>query len=250
MGCQTTRPIEPGAFYRSDVRIFDEFLSYTDAQLWTKLAADATATVAHEGTAGGKSRLKLFTDTTDNNECAVKLTNKMLKFLASKEIVLEGLIQYAEANTNTANVAFGSADAIGANLIADNGGAIAVTDGLLIYKKDGDTVWSFHTEINGAGDSGSMGYSSSGWNESTSTTTAGGSNAQLLRIDLKPISATVFQARPYVDGKQLVTTSGVPIMHQVVLGTSIDQTFGVYAKTGAGNAENIYVDYLLADFVR
>lgn len=226
-------------FSRDQFTLVDDFLSYSDTDLWTKLAADTNATVAHEGP--GRSRVKLFTgDAIKNNEAAFATTNELYKFVASKELVVEGVVEYAESNTDDACVAFGLADAIGANLITDAGAAVTATDAALIYKTDGSTVWKFHTEINGTAV------------DSTSTTTAGGTSPQTLRIECKPVSSTVFECRPYVDGVQLEDSNGVPIMHRVTLGTATDMDLGAYVKAGSGTSgqETLYVDYIYAAQVR
>jgi hypothetical protein len=225
-------------FNREEFRLFDDFLSYNDADLWTKLAADTNATVAHEGP--GRSRVKLFTgDAIKNNEAAFATTNELYKLVAGKAIVVEGSVEYAESATDDAKVAFGLADAIGANLLTDTG-AITATDAALIYKLEDETVWRFHTEINGTSTA------------STSTATAGGAAAQTLRIEIIPVSSTVFECRPFVDGVQLKTSAGVPIMHRVTLGTATDMDLGLYVKSGAGTSgqETVYSDYIYAAQLR
>lgn len=220
---------------REKFEICDDFLYYSDTDLWTKLAADTNATVAHEGD-GSRSRVKLFTgDAIKNNEAAFATTVEQFKFIANKEIVIEAKIQFAESATDDAKVAVGMGDAIGANLITD-AGAVAVTDGLLLWKNTDETQWRFHTEINGTS------------TQTLSTTTAGGSSAQTLRIVCKPRSSTVFECRPYVDGVHLVDSNNVPIMHTVTLGTATDMDFGAYVKSGSGTSgqETLYVDYLYA----
>lgn len=237
MGYKTSEHPEAD-FDRQKFELYDEFDSYTNADLWTALAADTNTTVAHEGP--GRSRVKIFTgDAILNNEAAVATTNELFKYVAGKEIYGEGLIQYAESATNDANVAFGFVDALAANLITD-ALAITATDAALIFKTDGSTVWKFHTEINGVS------------TQSTSTTTAGGSAAQLLRIELIPVSATVYECRPYVDNMPLLDSNGVEIMHRITLGTATDMDFGVYCKAGTGTSgqETVYVDYLYASQVR
>lgn len=219
---------------RDQFELFDHFWAYNDADLWTKLASDTNATVAHEGP--GRTRVKLFTgDAVKNNECCFATTNECLKFVANQPIMIEGKIEYAESATDDAKVAWGAGDAIGANLITD-AGAVAVTDGLLLWKNEDTTVWRFHTEINGTSTS------------TASTTTAGGASAQTLRIECTPVSSTVFECRPFVDGVQLVDSHNVKIMHRVTLGTATDMDYGVYVKAGAGTSgqETVYVDYLYA----
>lgn len=235
MGSLTNRHPDALAVVRDQHAILDDFASYTDAQLWTKLAADTNTVVAHEGAGAGKSRLKLTTgDATDNNESSVSSTNAVFGYLASRELSAEALVQYTEAATSAANVLFGFGNSFGANAIADNGGAIAETDAAVIFKKDGDSVWSFHTEINNSSTA------------TASTTTAGGSTAQKLRIVAKPTSSTKFEVRPYVNDVQLVDTNGVPIRHVITLGTATDMKVGLYLKAGSANTETLYCDYIYA----
>jgi hypothetical protein len=242
MGHQLTNP-DSASFNRYCWELFDEFGNYNDGDLWTKLAADTNATVGHEGD-GSRSRVKLYTgDAIKNNECCFATTNEQFKFVAGKEIVVEGRIQYAEVATDDARVAFGLGDAMGANLITDAAAgsqAIAVKDGALIWKQENDTQWRFHTEINNVSTA------------TQSTTVCTGGGVQTLRIECKPISSTVFECRPFVDGAQLRDSSGTPIMHVVTLGTADDMDFGVYLKSGANTSgtETLYVDYMYGKMAR
>lgn len=247
MGSKLLRPITD-SFSRDEFRLFDDFLSYNDGDLWTKLAADTTATVAHEGP--GRSRIKLAVVTSDNNEAVLATTNELFRYVANKAITAEGLIEYAEGATNVANVAFGFADAMGANLITDNGAGVTATDACLIYKVDGETTWRFHTEINTLANKSGDGSSGAGTAETVSDTTAGGTTPQTLRIELTPRTSAIFEARPFVDGVQLKTAAGIPIMHAIALGTSTDMDFGIYLKMGSATSETLYADYLYASYVR
>ena len=238
-------------FNREEYSIFDDFAYYVDADLWTKLAADTNATVAHEGSVG-KTRVKLFTgDAILNNEAAIATTNEVFKYIANKAIVAEARIEFAESATDDAKVAFGFADAIGANFVTD-AAAITATDAAVIWKTTDDTYWKFHTEIGGLANKAGDGSSTAPAAETVSNTTAGGSSAQTLRIEIVPRSATVFEARPYVDGVQLKTASGIPIMHAIALGTATDMDLGAYVKAGSGTSgqETLYVDYIYAAQIR
>lgn len=234
-------------FSRDEFSFFDEFNYYVDADLWTKLVETGT-TVAHEGP--GRSRLKIEATTTDNNEAGVFTTNELFKFVADKAIVAEARIEYAEAATDDANVAFGFADAAGANLVTDNGAGITATDALLIYKVDGGTKWKAHSEINGAANRGGHGSSSAPTALTQSETTAGGTAAQTLRMEAIPVSGTVYEVRYYVDGVALKDANGIIIQHGIELGTATDMDLGVYLKTGGAQTETVFVDYIYAAQVR
>ncbi len=59
------------------VHIWDDFFWYVTAHQWTSLAADTTPTLTVGDAVNGV--LALFTDTTDNNEVAVRSTAELFK---------------------------------------------------------------------------------------------------------------------------------------------------------------------------
>src|SRR4051812_29408482 len=118
-------------FSRDEFVLFDEFDSYTDAQLWTKAVA-ATGTVTHEGDAG-RTCMKLFATAIDD-AAVLTTTNEIFKFIANKAQVFETCIQYTEVNTDDTSMYFGTANAMAATTIADGGLTLALTDGVGIFK--------------------------------------------------------------------------------------------------------------------
>ena len=218
--------------------IWDDFFSYTDAQLWTKLTADTTPTVTVGDAA--KGILALYTDATNNNEVAVKSTKEVFLIAANKPIIGEAKVQFSEANTDDANIAFGFADAIGANLLVDDGaGPKTSFSGALIYKVDGGTVWKV------------VSSKSTTQTISTSTTTAGGSAYQTLRIEIMPLDSATAMVTFYVDGNVLIdSTTGKPISHTMTYTSATEMQVGVYAKAGGANAETLNVDYIYAAQLR
>lgn len=158
----------------------------------------------------------------------------MFKFAADGALFAEGKIQYSEHNTNAANVAFGFADAIGADLITDNGAGVTAGSAALIYKKDGETVWRCHLECNGT------------TAEATSTTTAGGATYQTLAIEVMAVDGTNVEATFYCDGQPLRDSYNRPIKLRVAYASATEMDFGVYGKAGGGSTHTILVDYLYA----
>ena len=236
---------------REQYELFDEFWNYNDGDLWTKLASDTNATVAHEGSSGA-SRVKLYTgDAIKNNECCFATTNEQFKFVANKPIEIEALIQYAESATDDAKVAWGIADAIGANFITD-AGAITANDAAVIWKAEDSTVWRFHTECNGVQNKQYPGGSTAADASTVSTTTAGGSSAQRLSISVTPVSSTVMRLVPKVDGVQLKDSNGVPITHHIAIASATEMDFGAYVKSGSNTSgqETLYVEYMYGAQVR
>ena len=218
--------------------VWDDFVNYTSGGLWTSLAADTTATVTVSD--GAKGVLAIYTDGTDNNEAAVKTTKEVFLIAANKPIIGEAKLQYTEANTDDANIAFGFADAIGANLLVDNGaGPKTSFSGALIYKVDGGTVWKCVSSL------------STTQTISTSATTAGGSAYQTLRIEIRPVTSTIAEVSFFVDGVQLKdSTTNKPIKHSLTYTSATEMQVGAYAKAGGANAETLNVDYIYAAQLR
>lgn len=212
---------------------FDDFFWYVITHLWTSLKADATTTMDIDASYAG-GRVLLYTDTTDNNEVAIGTTQKNFKDLAGKPMVFECLLQYAEGATNKANIAAGFCSVMTtANTLVDNGAGMVTTyDGHVIYKVDGETVWRCGSSR------GTTQYST------TSTTTAGGTSAQKLRIETQMEDSTTCTTRYYVDDVQLRDTNGIPIVHTQLLASAAAMQAGVAVKTGGSNAESVYVDYI------
>jgi hypothetical protein len=229
-------------FNRASWELFDDFTSYTDAGQWTKVLV-GTGTVAHEGDAG-RSCVKLFC-TAANDAAVLATTDEIVKFTASKAIVAECRVIFTDVNTDDGHVFFGCNNLADGTQMADTTGAITATDAIGIYKLPDTTKWAFHTEING-----SITGLADATTGTTSSTTAGGSAFQVLRWELLPRSATVFEARPFVDGVQLETSTGLPIMHTVTLGTATEMHFQLMTKSNHANDFNVFVDYMYLGVVR
>jgi hypothetical protein len=214
---------------------FDDFEWYISPHRWTSLAADAGASVA-VGASAQAGTVVLTTGATDNNEAAVATTNSPFKMADDKPLFFEARVQYAEANTDDANVYAGFADGLNsANLLVDNGaGPKTSFSGAGIYKVDGETLWRC---ISSKGSTQTI---------TQSTKSAGGSLAQVLRVELQPIDASSAEATFYVDDEPLRDAAGNVIKHTVAFASAAAMQAGVYAKAGGANSEVVNVDYVAA----
>lgn len=220
--------VDRGPYYdrRRTFFIEDNFGWYVDVHQWTKLAADAGATVAHLGD-GVPPTVLLTTGATDNNECMLRSSNESFLFASDKPIFGSARIQYAEANTDDANVFVGFIDAAGANLLVDDGAAPKTTaSGFGIFKVDGGTVWKA--------------WSSKSTTQTTtaSNKTAGGTAYQVLEFEFQPISSTEGMCYFWVDGEQLVDTNLKPISQLVTFASATEMHFvPCYVKAGSATSE-------------
>jgi hypothetical protein len=220
------------------VQISDDFFWYVTAHQWTSLAADVTPTLTVGDAVNGV--LALFTDTTDNNEVAVRSTAELFKFGTNRSIYARGKLQYAENDTNKANVLFGFYSALAADTLANNGaGPRASGSALAVYKVDGETVWRCLSMCNGV------------QVITASTATAGGAAYQTLEIVCNDFDGVTMRATFKLDGEYLKDSNGAVIRHTVPIASATDMNFGVYAKTGGGaGGETVLVDYVAATQTR
>lgn len=230
------RSLAPNQF-----ELFDDFLAYTDTQLWTKTDGDAGASVAVDGDGVG-GLLTLTTGATDNNEAYIETTNELFKIVAGKEIELEARLTFTEANTDDANVAFGVIDAPGANTLVDDGAGLKTTaSGAAIFKVDGGTVWKTFSS------------KSTTQTITTSKTTAGGAY-QTLKILIRPRDLVTADVTFFVDGAQLQDTNssaGQPdISHSITYSSATEMAVFCGVKAGGANSEVVNLDYIRVTAVR
>ncbi len=218
--------------------LHDDFFWYISPHLWTSLAADGGSAVAVVA-ATDAGILSLSSGAVNNNEAAVRSTNAMWKFAASKTIYVEALVQFTEAGSglNKANVCFGLSSAAGADLLLDDGAGPATSHtGALIYKIDGETSWRAHTS-----------------NSTTQTSTqslksSSSSSYQKLGIELRDVDGTNMEVTFFVDSLPLYANDSGrrAIKHQVAISAAAAMYLVAYVKAGTGSEETLKVDYVAA----
>jgi hypothetical protein len=225
---------------RRSVFLFDDFLWYVTAHQFTTVVSDSGTVAVSDGAKGIVVLTPSDGTVTDNDEAYIKSTAETFLIAANKPIVAEAKLQFAEANTDDANVFFGLCDAIAANALVDNGAGMKTSGSIFaIYKVDGGTVWKVISSI---GASQTI---------STSTTTAGGSAYQTLRVEIQPINSTIAEVTFYVDGQQLLdSTSLKPIKHSITYTSCTEMQVGAGVKNGDTNLETLNIDYIAAAMLR
>lgn len=222
-------------FSRDVYTLFDDFSWFVTAHQWTSAVA-GTGTVTKAADSG--TDIRLFS-TADNDAAVLATTNEDFKFTGGKAMVCEGALNVSTApQTDDFSIAFGWADALAATSVADTTGAITATDACVIHTVKDSLYFRFHTEINGTAVA------------SVSSTVITPATKQILRIEVQPRSSTVLEARPFVDGVQLKTSDGVPIKHDITLGTATDMDFGWVFKGHHADDGIALSDYVYAAQVR
>lgn len=221
-------------FSRDSYVLFDDFSWFVTAHQWTSAVA-ATGTVTKAADSG--TDIRLFS-TADNDAAVLATTNEDFKFVAGKSMFCESEVRITPANTDDVSGAFGFADALAATSVADSTGAITATDAVVIHVIKDSLLWRFHTEINGTAEA------------SVSDTPYVAGVSQILNVDINAVSSTVFECIPKINGVQLKTAIGRPIMHRVTLGTATDMDFGWVFKGHHADDAILLSDYVYASKVR
>lgn len=168
----------------------------------------------------------------DNDEAYFATPNEVFLLAAGKPLYLEALIQFTESATNKANVAFGVANAVAANLLVDDGGGLRASGSVIaIYKVDGGTVWRC------------VSRNGSTVNDTASTTTAGGSSYQALQVEVVDRDPTYCEVVYKVDAQYLRDANGYVIRHTLPFASATEMQGFLAVKNGGTTLETLNCDY-------
>jgi hypothetical protein len=210
--------------------LFDDFDWFVTAHRWTSTLAGGSITVA-----SGAAGIAPITPTAaNNNDAYLASTNAVFPLAASKPIYAEAKIQFSEADTNAANVAFGLASSVGANLLIDDGGGMRASGTLFaIYKIDGGTQWICTSRNNGV------------VTINTSNVTAGGAAYQTLSIEILELLGTSCTVTFKVDGVYLRDATTLQIIrHNVLYASFTAMQLFAGVKNGSAVSQVLNVDYM------
>jgi hypothetical protein len=201
--------------------------------LWATVLTDSGTATVGDAANGILSLEASDGSAADNDEAYIRSTKEIFLFANNKPLVLEGMVQFTEANTDDANVAFGATDAVAADTIVNDGGGPKTSgSGLYIYKVDGSNVWKCSAICNG---------SSAG--VITTSVTAGGASYQKLRIEFKPYSSTQANVAYFVDDVHVGSL-------QLTYSSATEMALFAGVKNGFTNKETLKVDYLYGSQLR
>lgn len=235
------------------VSFIDDFMDLV-AGTWNTTVTDSGTVAAPASTAADVNGFVTLTPsdgTVGDNDEAYLYTNLISKYLNGKPISVVALVQFAEANTNAANILFGVGEGFGvANTLQDNGaGPPADYDGACFFKVDGGTRWQFESSLGTSQNTTDLAY------------TAGGSTYIALGIDIRPKSSSEMVCTPWIatDGYTLVqaleyTTAQQrprpPVKHTFSYSSpgAMALCFGV--KNGSTTLETLNVDLVVIQQTR
>ena len=206
--------------------VMDDFLAFTDGDLWTVAASDAGTAVATDA-AGGMLELAPSDETAgDNDEIYVRSTQAPFNLAAGRPLVLEARLQFSDVVGDAANVLVGLLDAVTADALQDDGGGPPDQyTGAVLFKVDGETQWRCETSVAGT------------QTDVKTDRTAGGADFQTLRIELQPVTATLCEAKFFVNDLLVAKHSGVAVA------PSVPWYAVVGIKAGNATPQLLKVDY-------
>lgn len=223
---------------RLQFELFDDFASYTDANVWTKSAGAGASVAITANTAGGV--VNLTTGGTQNIQALIASTNACFKLLAGRAFYAEAYLQYAETSTNNAGMAFGFSSVVTSVMLQDTTGVPATSfTGALIYKQAGDTTWRC---IGSNGTTQTLNTSLSTSQPSPTTT------YQQPRIEGRDVDGSNFEITYFLGPDPLLdATSHRAIKHTIAIASASAMKLVAFAKNpGGASSEVLSVDYLYA----
>lgn len=169
----------------------------------------------------------------DNDESYYKGATETLLFADDRPIEFEASVQFAEANTDDANIIVGFVNAVAADLLRDDGaGPKTSFSGCVFYKVDGETVWHVRSSVG------------TSYTDNKLTATAGGSAYQRLGIRVNSYTSTLAQVTYTIDGQPVLDyTTGKEIVHTVPYSAATEMQIALGVKNGGANLETLNCDY-------
>lgn len=210
----------------------DHFTHYVTAHGFSTVATDGGACAVGDARGGILAITASDGTVADNDETYLKGTNEVLKFAANSAIYFGCLAQFAEANTDDANIILGFKDAVAANTLLDDGGGPAASySGACFFKVDGGTVWQVESSLAGT--------------QTTTVTniTAGGSAYHLFEIEFRAIDSTTGEISFLYDGQVVCDSNNRPIKHQITYTSATEMQACMGVKNGGANLETLNIDW-------
>ena len=200
---------------------------------WNGLPSGFTGAGSVE-TSGRGGILALTTSTTDNNASSLTPDTKFAVLAAGKPIHFGCRLQFAEANTNTANVFVGLfSGSVAAAMGSDGAGPPADYSGFCFFKADGSTLWSVEGSVSTSQTTLELTAQAS---LDSLAKTAGSASYQHLEIEVLPKTTTKADVIFTIDGIVVAkftdfTYTSIASMAPVVL-----------VRTGGTVAESVLID--------
>lgn len=218
--------------------VVDDFI-IRDTTLWTATLTDSGTANAGDVIGGQVQLVPSDGTVADNDEAYIATSKQTFKIQAGKPLKCGVRLQFTEAATNAANVAFGFMDSVAANAIVDNGAGLKTSfSGAGIYKVDGSSLWEcIYSDGATQTKSGQL-TASNVLNSSKLAQSAGGSSFVTLEIALMPFSASKLSVEFMINGVCVYK------MMERTYANAAQMSLWAGAKNGSANNEAINIDWI------
>lgn len=217
--------------------VADHFVG-EDTTQWTTTATDSGTSTAGDAVGGVVVLAPSDGTVADNDEVYFFAAKETFKIASGKPLFFEAKVQYAEANTDDANVLIGVLDGWAADTLVDNGaGPKASYSGAVFYKVDGGTRWNVEYS-DGATQTTAELTAVNSYDKVAKT--AGGASYQVFAIEITPNANSTVDVAFFIDGALVYK------MKDQTFANATEIAPGVGAKNGSANNESISVDYIQA----
>jgi hypothetical protein len=247
MSKQTIQPLFSNPMVQDD--FYEDFQHLDLVGVWADIGD-----TAHVISPAGTSSALTTTGGTIQDQ-AWLATNRKWLLSQYRPLLFEVQMNYAEVNTDDANVLLGFDDVPALDIMTDSGGGTDTSyDGFNFHKKFGDTQWSV--------ESSNAGTQVTNMVQSTRVQPGGGV-WQKFRIIVDPISSTVCNINYALGiGDNANTaggthfeickdyTTGNIIQHQITMTGLVAMAAVIGAKTGVGTTQTLLWDYVRVSQVK
>lgn len=252
-GVNQTSHLDPKGQQSQDTTFFDDFLSYTDAGLFTVADSGSAGSSAWDGTAlgaGGKGHnLKLTTKTTTQwDYYSIATTNAFFLPVATGAAMgCESLVNFTSQASNNAMIYFGFMSTVaipsGANTVPT-----ASYSGAIVFRLSGDTYWRLQV---------SNGTTKSNYTLNNSDFTCA-DGTYCLRVDFMPFTGSSVSAQNgtqcfatfSINGVQAKDQNNFLIQAPVAYSSLAAMKVAVIAEAATANAQTCLIDYIQANISR
>lgn len=219
--------------------VWDDFWADQSDTFWIDTVTDSGSAAVGDVARGVMVLTPSDGTVADNDEAYLASANEVFILAASRPMYARGRLQFSEANVDDANILFGFASAVAANLIVDDGAGPRASGNIVcIEKRDGETQWRLTTR-NGSAVTTTL-----------SSNTAGGASYQTLEVIVQDYDAVNMQVVAKVDGVHLRDSNNVPIRHFIAIASATEMQVCAGVKNGGANLEVLNLDYIYAHQLR
>lgn len=206
---------------------------------WKLITIVGTATATVGSQIGGVVTLDPGA-VTDTHGGVLAQQHEVFEFSFDKPIIMEAEVQFTEANTDDAIVFVGLVNDAANTTMGDGTTGVAATDAVGFYKVDSatsdPTLWKVYVE---SGNSVKVDVVLNAANSLDKLPHVAGSSAfQVLKAEVRPITATSADVVFFINGIAVYKAAGIDLS----AGSNKQMQFAAVVRNGGGNQQTLKLD--------